>query len=77
VRIFLDALDEAVDGVPRNVVADIRRINLSQQVSKSSTSLPMRFSCRYSTAIVVDDGLEICVDRYDQNDILHYALDEL
>ncbi|KAL9086598.1 MAG: hypothetical protein Q9165_007041 [Trypethelium subeluteriae] len=76
IRIFIDALDEAVskdtspegaDEEARAVIADLRRINrIKRGVSKG---LSICFACRYYPVIVVDNGLEIKLEEHNTKSI--------
>jgi hypothetical protein len=75
VRLFVDALDEVGDAGMREVVADLRKLNML--VNRQRRSLSICYACRDYPAIVVDNGVQIRVEHHNESDISRYVEETL
>ena len=75
VRLFLDGLDEAGNEEARDILRDLRVI--TEEVGQLAKGFSICFSCRNYLTILVDNGLEIRLDRHNGAEIAEYVRSEL
>jgi ankyrin repeat protein len=73
--IFADALDEAGEDPARSIVKYLHEANEELLQSKHATSIC--FACRHYPIVRTHEGIQICVEDENFNDISAYALSEL
>jgi len=75
VTIFVDALDEAGEDSARSVVSYLHEVNEELLQSKHTTSIC--FACRHYPILRTSDGIQICIEDENFEDISAYSLSEL
>ncbi|PMD51211.1 putative Pfs NB-ARC and ankyrin-domain-containing protein, partial [Hyaloscypha bicolor E] len=73
--IFVDALDEAGEDSARSIVKYLHEANEELLQSRHATSIC--FACRHYPIVRTHEGIQICVEDENVNDISAYALSEL
>ncbi|MCJ1313277.1 hypothetical protein MMC25_006954, partial [Agyrium rufum] len=77
IRIYVDALDECGEKTATDLVDFFDRITYMPGSSKASHNLGICFSCRHYPLIALENGLEVCVEDENSQDIeafLNYSL---
>ncbi|MCJ1344209.1 hypothetical protein MMC31_002412 [Peltigera leucophlebia] len=75
VRILVDALDECGEVAARGLVTYFQ--DLLSRCSSANRGLSVCFSCRHYPVVVIDGGLELCVERENHSDIRNYIQEKL
>ncbi|KAH0538139.1 hypothetical protein FGG08_005247 [Glutinoglossum americanum] len=75
IRIFVDALDECGEEAAIRLVKYFQ--HLLSKCSSAQHRLSICFSCRHFPIVSLDNGLEICIERENRQDIRRYIWDEL
>ena len=70
ISVFLDALDEAGEDSARLVISYLYDIN--EELLKSEHTTSICFSCRHHPIIRTNDGIQICVEDENKEDISRY-----
>jgi ankyrin repeat domain-containing protein 50 len=73
--IFVDALDEAGEDPARSIVKYLHEVNEELLQSRHSTSIC--FACRHYPIVRTHEGIQICVEDENFDDISAYTLSEL
>lgn len=71
VTLFIDALDECGEDVA------LELIEFFEQLKEKRSRFSICFSCRHYPVIFLNDGLDICVDDYNRDDISHFVQTKL
>jgi len=69
-RIYVDALDECGKAAASNLVGYFRR--LMNEVAFTNASLSICFSCRHYPDVALGNGLEVCIEDENHDDIELY-----
>lgn len=75
IEIYVDALDECSENVIKELVGYFQ--SLVTQLSCTKSSLMICFSCRHYPNILLEEGVSICVENENSQDIAAYVQGEL
>jgi hypothetical protein len=75
IRIYIEALDEYGEKIAGELVKDFQR--LTRELASAEATLSIYSSCRHYPILALENGLTVCVEDENRQDIVIYVRDEL